>query len=113
MFLHLRKSAPRPRSVGQFEMRRGLSLAALAMLVIGLLGGRSSNAHATGSCGVGDTLVKIANYSFTPSSVSLPSGGGTVCWTAEGTGVVSHTVTSDDGTTFDSGTLMDGDSFRF
>src|SRR2546430_5869566 len=103
MFLRGRKSARQPCYVPRFEMRRGLSLATLALLVVGLLGGRASNAHATGSCLAGDTIVKIANYSFMPSSVSFPSSGGTVCWTAEGTGFVPHTATSDDGTTFDSG----------
>src|SRR2546430_9219912 len=110
MFLRGRKSARQPWYVPRFEVGRGLSLAALALLLVGLLGGGASNAHATGSCGVGDTLVKIQNYSFTPSSVSIP-GGGTVCWTAVSTGAIPHTATSDDSTTFDSGTLMDGGAY--
>src|SRR2546430_17650686 len=75
MFLRGRKSARQPCYVPRFEMRRGLSLAALALLLVGLLGGRASNAHATGSGGGGGTLVQIQNYSFTPSSVSSPGGG--------------------------------------
>ena len=60
--------------------------------MVGFLGGRAPSAGAAGSCVAGDTLVTVQNYSFTPSSVTLPNGG-TVCWTASGTGAISHTAT--------------------
>src|SRR5947207_7180478 len=88
------KSRSRRACVRRCEVRRGLSLGVLALLMVGLLGGRASTARATGSCAAGDTVVTIVNYSFTPSLVNVPAGT-TVCWTASCTGAIPHTATSD------------------
>lgn len=54
--------------------------------------------------------VDIDSFAFSPSSVTI-SAGDTVRWTNNDS--VAHTITSDDHTTFDSGTLGVGDIFEY
>ncbi len=54
------------------------------------------------------TDVTIANFTFAPSTLSVPAGS-TVTWT--NTDGVVHTVTANDGS-FDSGGLAEGDTFQ-
>src|SRR4029079_16668039 len=94
-------------------MGRGtwVALTLLAVLVFVPAAGHASAAPSGPTCQAGDTTVTIANFSFTPSDVTIPSGG-TVCWT-NSAGSFNHTATSDDATTFDSGQLVAGASYRF
>ena len=50
------------------------------------------------------------SFGFTPAALSIRVGT-TVTW--KNMSSAPHTVTSDDGTTFDSGTLVVGGTFRF
>ncbi len=50
------------------------------------------------------------SYGFSPSMLAIKVGT-TVIW--KDVSSVAHTVTSDDGTTFDSGTVPGGGSFHF
>ena len=50
------------------------------------------------------------SYGFSPSMLAIKVGT-TVIW--KDVSSVAHTVTSDDGTTFDSGTVPGGSTFRF
>lgn len=50
------------------------------------------------------------SFGFTPATLEIRAGT-TVVW--KNMSSVPHTVTSDDGTTFDSGTLAVGGTFRF
>ncbi len=54
--------------------------------------------------------VSIKNFAFNPASMSIKAGT-KVTWTNNDS--VSHTVTSDSGTLFDSSTLAPGQSFSF
>lgn len=54
--------------------------------------------------------ISIAGMAFGPSTLTVKAGT-TVTW--KNNDGVAHTVTSDDGTTFDSGTLSSGASFSF
>ncbi len=54
--------------------------------------------------------VDIANFAFAPADLTI-SAGQTVVWTNSDS--TTHTVTSDDGTTFDSGNLNNGDTFSY
>lgn len=60
--------------------------------------------------GVLPGTVTIANMSFGPSSLSVKVGT-TVTW--KNTDGYAHTVTSNDGTSFDSGNLAGGASFSY
>ncbi|MEO8541052.1 MAG: plastocyanin/azurin family copper-binding protein [bacterium] len=73
---------------------------ACALFAIGL----SRPAHAA------NASVSIANFSFTPSTVSV-NVGETVTWTNNQDGV-THTVSSDSAGVFDSGNLASGSSFQ-
>ncbi|HLJ35689.1 MAG TPA: plastocyanin/azurin family copper-binding protein, partial [Ktedonobacteraceae bacterium] len=50
------------------------------------------------------------SFGFSPTSLTITAGT-TVIW--KNVSSAPHTVTSDDGTTFDSGTIPTGGSFRF
>jgi plastocyanin len=50
------------------------------------------------------------SYGFSPATLTITAGT-TVIW--KNVSTAPHTVTSDDGTTFDSGTIPTGGSFRF
>lgn len=54
--------------------------------------------------------VSIVNMAFSPAALNIKTGS-TVVWTNQDT--VTHSVTSDDGTTFSSGNLANGSSFSF
>src|SRR3954452_2387907 len=84
------------------DMGRVLSLALLAVLVV-LPASSHASTRPAGGCGANDIHVTIADFSFTPSEVTI-NPGDTVCWTNTG---VTHTVTSDvgSGESFDSGNL--------
>src|SRR4029078_8325403 len=94
-------------------MGRGtwVALTLRAVLVFVPAAGHASAAPSGTTCQAGDTKVTIWNLSFTPIDVTIPSGG-TVCWT-NSAGSFNHTATSDDATTFDSGQLVAGASYRF
>ena len=77
-------------------MRRGFlaALALLALLVFVPVAGHATTRPA-GVCPSGDTVVTVADFSFTPSDLPITAGT-TVCWTYP-TGHKGHTVTADDG----------------
>jgi plastocyanin len=81
------------------------------VLLAGVLAGCFSDRPATGPAPpvMGDQ-VAIDNFAFVPPNVSVTSGT-TVTWTNDDD--VDHTVTSDDGTTFDSGAFGHGLTFSF
>ncbi len=54
--------------------------------------------------------IRIENFAFAPANLSVPTGS-TVTWTNQDD--VQHTVSSDDGTTFDSGAFSQGRTFQF
>jgi len=56
------------------------------------------------------TSVNITNFQFSPSPLTIKAGT-TVTWT--NSDAVTHTVTSDDGTTFSSGNITNGQTFTF
>src|SRR5205823_5698253 len=91
-------------------MRRGFPLALLALLVVLPASGHAASARPGVVCQAGDTMITIADFSFTPSEVTVPVGT-TVCWTNNGPS--THTATSDDLSTFNSGPLATGESFEF
>ncbi len=63
----------------------------------------------TSSSSSGGTEVSIANFAFSPDTLTVKAGT-TVKWTNNDT--TTHTVTADD-TSFDSGNLDPGKSFSF
>jgi plastocyanin len=70
-----------------------------------------SDRPATGPAAPGSgSDVRIDNFAFVPASLSVPTGT-TVTWTNED--AIQHTVSSDDGTTFDSGAFSQGKTFEF
>ncbi len=92
----------------QRRCMRRLTLA----LVAGALAGCFSDRLATGPepPGTGVPAVEIQNFAFVPADLSVPSGT-TVTWTNHDD--VAHTVSADDGTTFDSGAFGAGMTFQF
>ena len=54
--------------------------------------------------------INIVNFAFDPSSITIDVGD-TIVWTNQDSS--SHTVTSNDGTTFDSGSISNGNTFSF
>jgi plastocyanin len=54
--------------------------------------------------------VTISGFAFSPASITVPVGT-TVTWTNKD--AAPHTITSDDGTTFDSGNLANGATYSF
>jgi plastocyanin len=64
----------------------------------------------SGGGGTGGTTVNISGMSFSPSSITVKVGI-TVKWTNND--YITHTVTSNDGTTFNSGNVAAGGSFSF
>jgi plastocyanin len=58
----------------------------------------------------GGSSVSIENFAYVPPSLSVASGT-TVTWTNQDN--VAHTVSADDGRTFDSGAVGHGGSFQF
>src|SRR5947208_9453838 len=91
-------------------MRRGFPLALLALLVVLPASGHASSTRPGVVCNPNDTMISITNFAFTPADEPITVGT-TVCWT-NNTSSTTHTVTSDDGTTFHSGPLAAGDTFE-
>jgi plastocyanin len=58
----------------------------------------------------GGSTVAIENFAYVPPNLSVASGT-SVTWTNRDD--VSHTVSAEDGTTFESGALAKGGSFQF
>ena len=91
----------------QHSVLAGLGL----MTAIAGLAGCFSDRPATGPVLPGSgTQVRIDNFAFVPANLSVPSGA-TVTWTNQDN--VQHTVSSDDGATFDSGAFSQGKTFQF
>jgi plastocyanin len=83
----------------------------LLVLLAGGLAGCFSDRPATGpQPPVNGSDVAIDNFAFVPPNLSVASGT-TVTWTNDDN--INHTVTSDDGTTFDSGAFAQGKTFQF
>src|SRR5436189_95643 len=86
------------------------SAGGLAMLV-GALAGCVSERPATGpEPPTSGDAVSIENFAFVPPNLSVASGT-TVTWT--NTDDVQHTVSADDGHTFDSSAFGQGQTFQF
>jgi plastocyanin len=91
-------------------MTRGARAAALALLVGGLAACFSDRpATAPEPPAGGGATVTISNFAYVPPALSAASGT-TVTWTNGDN--VQHTVTADDGTSFDSNLLGKGQSFQ-
>ncbi|HWH62482.1 MAG TPA: plastocyanin/azurin family copper-binding protein [Ginsengibacter sp.] len=86
-----------------------LSFIVMTAILIGSCS-KSSNAPMGGTGGSTSNSVSIANMAFAPLSTTVKVGT-TVTW--KNNDGVAHTVTSNDGSTFDSGTLAGGASFSY
>ena len=89
-------------------------IAGTALLLAGCGGGSSPKASANTSAassqagaGGGASTVKISNFKFSPSSVTVKQGVGVTVTNQDST---AHTATADDGHSFDTGTLGSGAS---
>jgi plastocyanin len=68
---------------------------------------------AAGGCtdgATGSLIITVAGFAFSPTAISVPAGTA-VTWT--NSDATTHTVTSDDGTTFDCRPLSAGTSMTF
>ena len=83
-------------------------LVALAAGLAGCFSDRPATGPDVPVTGVSD--VAIENFAFAPANLSVTTGT-TVTWT--NADAVDHTVSSDDGKTFDSGAFGHGLTFRF
>jgi plastocyanin len=70
----------------------------------------ASPAGASSNPGGVQNAVTISGFAFSPASITVPVGT-TVTWTNKD--AAPHTITSDDGTTFDSGNLANGATYSF
>jgi len=71
----------------------------------------SMNSASSGSStAVATDKVSIADFAFSPASITVKKGT-TVTWTNNDS--TAHTVTGDDNTAIDSGTLNKGDTYTF
>lgn len=70
----------------------------------------TSTPSASGLPAVGGSKITIQNFQFSPSSLTVKAGD-TVTFTNMDS--VAHTIVSDDGTTFDTGSLAQGQSNSF
>jgi plastocyanin len=90
-----------------------LVMAATAMLIAGCGGGDSGSGSATASpspsssSGNGSTGVTISDFKFTPNPLTVKAGARV---TVTNNDSAPHTVTADDGQSFDTGTLDQGSS---
>jgi len=90
-------------------------LACMALLVAGCGGGSSPSASASSSGsssqaaapGGSSSTVKISDFKFSPASLSVEHGAGVTVTNQDST---AHTATSNDGHSFDTGTLAAGAS---
>ena len=84
------------------------SLVALAVLLAGCGGSGSATApHASSNSSSSGATVKISDFKFAPATLTVKQGS-SVTVTNEDS--AAHTATSDDGTTFDTGSLNQGAS---
>lgn len=99
-------AAPRARVRSPVRSAAGLAV------VLGALAGCFSDRPATTAPEppVSGDAVSIKNFAFVPPSLSVVSGT-TVTWT--NTDQEQHTVSSDDGHTFDSSAFAQGQTFQF
>jgi plastocyanin len=81
----------------------------IAMLVI-LIGSCSKSKTSTVNGGGISNTINIANMAFAPLSTTVKVGT-TVTW--KNNDAIAHTVTSDNGTSFDSGNIAGGASFSY
>lgn len=70
----------------------------------------ASSAPASTSAASVQNAVTISGFAFSPASITVPVGT-KVTWTNQDS--TTHTVTADDGKTFDSGNLANGATFSF
>jgi plastocyanin len=94
------------------KVRRALPLLAALAVLAGCGSSSSTKSNATApapapASAVTSAKVAIANFKFVPPSVTLKQGG-EITFTNQDT--TEHTATADDGTSFDSGTLNQGQS---
>jgi plastocyanin len=95
----------RPRAARRFLRAAGLAL------LVGAPGACFSDRPATGPEGpAGGSSVAIRNFAFVPPNLSVASGT-TVTWTNDDD--VQHTVSADDGHSFDSSAFGPGGTFQF
>jgi plastocyanin len=90
-----------------------LVMAATAMLIAGCGGGDSGSGSATASpspsssSGNSSTGVTISDFKFTPNPLTVQAGARVTVTNKDS---APHTVTADDGQSFDTGTLGQGSS---
>jgi plastocyanin len=90
-----------------------LAIAATALLIAGCGGGGSGSATANSSnssstsAPESSTAVKISDFKFTPNPLTVQPGARVTVTNDDST---AHTVTADDGHSFDTGTLSQGSS---
>jgi plastocyanin len=90
-------------------MPRGVGAAALALLLGGAAACFSDRPTGPGLPGGGGTSVTIHNFAYVPPTLTVVSGA-TVTWTNDDD--AQHTVTADDGSSFDSNLLGQGRTFQ-
>ena len=96
--------------------RHRLSAVALVLLVSVTLvactptAATPSPGGASSSPGSVQNVVTISNFAFSPATITVPVGT-KVTWTNQDS--TDHTVTADNGTTFDSGHIAPGATFSF
>jgi len=88
-------------------MKRWTATKVGMLLLAGMLGCTSSNSTVTNPVVSGSASVAIADFSFSPQSVTITVGG-TVTWT--NSGPATHTATGNAGE-FDSGNIGNGGNF--
>ena len=84
--------------------------AAIFIVLINWFCSKSKNTSAGGSNPPSGNSISIVNMAFGPATLTVKTGT-TVTW--KNNDGVGHTVTSDDGTSFNSGTLASGASFSY
>jgi plastocyanin len=91
-----------------------LAIAATAVLIAGCGGGddgsataNSSDSSSSSGSGQSSTAVKISDFKFTPNPLDVQAGARVTVTNDDST---AHTVTADDGHSFDTGTLGQGSS---
>jgi len=89
--------------------RAGRSAAGLALLLGGLAGCFSDRPATGPEPPAGGSAVAIDNFAFVPANLSVASGT-TVTWTNQDD--TPHTVSADDGRTFDSSAFGRGKTFQ-
>ena len=96
--------------------RHRLSAVALMLVISVALVACSPTAATPGPGGAGSSsggaqnAVTISGFAFSPASITVPVGT-KVTWTNMDT--AAHTITADDGKTFDSGNVANGATYSF